>query len=88
MTDNDDNALTGMQTRHGLPAPAASAPSPATANGEEGNAPANPAEHPVEHPKAATAEDVDLGNALRAIYRQTVEESIPDEMLELLKHLD
>ncbi len=32
-------------------------------------------------------ENATLGNALRSIYQQTVEESVPDEMLDLLKRL-
>lgn len=36
---------------------------------------------------AAEEEDATLGQALRTIYRQTVEEAIPDEMLDLLKRL-
>ncbi|MPT47650.1 MAG: hypothetical protein E2598_04410 [Sphingobium sp.] len=34
-----------------------------------------------------TNEEADLGNALRAIYRQTVDEEVPDEMLDLLSRL-
>lgn len=32
-------------------------------------------------------ENATLGNALRSIYQKTVEESVPDEMLDLLKRL-
>ncbi|MBP6030777.1 MAG: hypothetical protein KA533_05045 [Sphingobium sp.] len=32
--------------------------------------------------------NVSLGTVLRSIYQQTVEESIPDEMLDLLKRLN
>ncbi|RXR29853.1 NepR family anti-sigma factor [Sphingobium fluviale] len=32
-------------------------------------------------------ENATLGNALRTIYQQTVEERVPDEMLDLLKRL-
>ncbi|OYW83138.1 MAG: hypothetical protein B7Z20_12975 [Sphingobium sp. 32-64-5] len=38
-------------------------------------------------PQPVTKGDANLGNALRTIYRQTVEEAIPDEMLDLLKRL-
>jgi|GEM_PF-1849568 len=33
-------------------------------------------------------DDSDLGDALRTIYQQTVDEEIPAEMLDLLKRLD
>ncbi|UZK71012.1 NepR family anti-sigma factor [Sphingomonas sp. S1-29] len=29
-----------------------------------------------------------MGDALRAVYRQAIDESIPDELLDLLKKLD
>jgi len=77
MTDNDDKALTGTEARPGA-APAASS-CPATSTGGK---------HPASPPRELTEEDVNLGHALRAIYQQTVEESIPDEMLDLLRHLD
>lgn len=32
-------------------------------------------------------EDADLGHALRSIYQQTIEEAVPDEMLDLLSRL-
>lgn len=32
--------------------------------------------------------DRDMGTALRSIYQKTVEESVPDEMLDLLGKLD
>ena len=32
-------------------------------------------------------EDADLGAALRRIYQETVQETIPDEMLDLLRRL-
>ncbi|MEZ5654667.1 MAG: NepR family anti-sigma factor [Sphingobium sp.] len=34
-----------------------------------------------------TNEEADLGNALRNVYQQTVEEDIPQEMLDLLNRL-
>lgn len=33
-------------------------------------------------------DDSDIGDALRTIYQQTVDEDIPSEMLDLLKRLD
>lgn len=41
-------------------------------------------------PDAASAQEgnAGFGAALRAIYRQTVDEAIPAEMLDLLKRLD
>lgn len=39
-------------------------------------------------PPPLTDEDAGLGNALRNIYQQTVDEDIPSEMLDLLKRLD
>lgn len=86
MTDNDDKPLTGLQTRPGAPpaAPSCSTPSCSTAaTGGE-----HPVSDPVSPPKGLTEEDANLGHALRAIYQQTVEEAIPDEMLNLLRHLD
>lgn len=38
-------------------------------------------------PAPIADENATLGNALRNIYQQTVEESVPDEMLDLLKRL-
>jgi hypothetical protein len=40
-----------------------------------------------EKPDAAGA-DRDAGTALRSVYQQTVEEAVPDEMLDLLSKLD
>ncbi|GGO93356.1 NepR family anti-sigma factor [Stakelama pacifica] len=31
--------------------------------------------------------DGDVGNALRAVYREAIDEDVPDEMLDLLKKL-
>ncbi|GLT00669.1 hypothetical protein GCM10007897_20580 [Sphingobium jiangsuense] len=77
MTDNDDKPLTGLQTRPGATPAAPSCSTTATGG-----------EHPASPPKGLTEEDANLGHALRAIYQQTVEEAIPDEMLNLLRHLD
>ena len=33
-------------------------------------------------------EEANIGTALRAVYQRTVEENIPQEMLDLLKRLD
>jgi hypothetical protein len=38
-------------------------------------------------PKPADAPDSSVGNALRSVYEQTVDESIPQEMLDLLGKL-
>ncbi len=85
MSDNNENALTSAQTRPSLPSTTTpSASSPITTDVVKSDVQANL----TEHCRAVTAEDVDLGHALRAIYQQTVEENIPDEMLELLKHLN
>ncbi|MEZ5713048.1 MAG: NepR family anti-sigma factor [Sphingobium sp.] len=43
---------------------------------------------PPKSPPPLTDEDAGLGNALRNIYQQTVDEDIPSEMLDLLKRLD
>ena len=34
------------------------------------------------------SKDRDMGSALRSVYQRTVEESVPDEMLDLLGKLD
>ena len=39
-------------------------------------------------PPSPAGKDPDLGSALRAIYKQTVDEAVPQEMLDLLKRLD
>ncbi len=39
-------------------------------------------------PPSPTPEDAGIGSALRAIYTRTVDEAIPQEMLDLLKRLD
>lgn len=68
----------GPGDRTAMTAPAASsAPSAPPAGGADGTAPPRPA------PREAS-----LGEALRTVYRQTVEEDIPAEMLDLLKRLD
>jgi hypothetical protein len=36
----------------------------------------------------AAGADRDAGTALRSVYQQTVEEAVPDEMLDLLSKLD
>lgn len=42
-----------------------------------------------DQPKAKVQnKDRDMGTALRSIYQKTVEESVPDEMLDLLGKLD
>ena len=38
-------------------------------------------------PETGPLEDTDVGDALRSVYQQTVDETIPPEMMELLKKL-
>ena len=95
MTDNDQKAVTGGQARPGTgPSPATSSlPSPDPSDGcpENRTGEKRAGEQQADNallPQAMTEEEADLGHALRNIYRQTVEEAIPDEMLDLLKRLD
>lgn len=95
MTDNDQKAVTGGQARPGtgsFPATSSSPPADPSAGCSENRTEEKRAgekqagDAPL--PQAMTEEEADLGHALRNIYRQTVEEAIPDEMLDLLKRLD
>jgi len=45
-------------------------------------------ENPASSPPSLLDDDSDLGDALRIIYQQTVDEDIPSEMLDLLNRLD
>ena len=49
-----------------------------------------PTEKPVmkdDRPKRASGKDRNVGDALRAVYREAVDESIPSELLDLLNKL-
>jgi len=66
---------------------------PMPENREAMNAPAASAAPPPQAPDGAAPSrtaprEASLGEALRTVYRQTVEEDIPAEMLDLLKRLD
>ncbi|WP_197054257.1 NepR family anti-sigma factor [Sphingomonas sp. 37zxx] len=52
-----------------------------------GNKPTNEAKTTKQSSKARHSEKA-VGDALRAVYRQAVDESIPDELLDLLRKLD
>lgn len=54
---------------------------------DDGNAPAE-TDASAKPPSRANVDESDLGTALRAIYRRTVDEAVPPEMLDLLKRLD
>ena len=46
--------------------------------------------HPPARPDPSESEslgDTEVGNALRSVYQQTVDEAIPPEMMDLLKKL-
>lgn len=47
-------------------------------------------DQPVDTDKKSgvNAKDRDVGDALRAVYREAVDEQIPDDLLDLLKKLD
>lgn len=45
--------------------------------------------HPPKPPKGPqTPANKNVGDALRAVYREAVEETVPDDLLDLLKKLD
>ncbi len=45
--------------------------------------------HPPKPPKTSQAPaKKNVGDALRAVYREAVEETVPDDLLDLLKKLD
>ncbi|PCD03945.1 hypothetical protein COC42_06380 [Sphingomonas spermidinifaciens] len=45
--------------------------------------------HPPKPPKTPPAPaNKNVGDALRAVYREAVEEAVPDDLLDLLKKLD
>ena len=46
-----------------------------------------PAKAPPRKPKGANASERDMGDALRSVYDKAVQESVPDEMLDLLDKL-
>ncbi len=47
-----------------------------------------PAKKPAARPAAPGARDREMGDALRSVYDKAVQESVPDEMLDLLSKLD
>lgn len=67
---------------------AAAAMTPGTAEAVSPSAPGKPRgsrKNPGSGP--SEGENAGLGSALRAVYQRTVEEDIPEEMLDLLKRL-
>lgn len=42
---------------------------------------------PKKAPTKVQSKDRDMGSALRSAYQKTIEETVPDEMLDLLKKL-
>jgi len=47
-----------------------------------------PADEDMHSSASGDKDDIGLGSSLRSIYQHTVDEDIPDEMLDLLKRLD
>ncbi len=43
---------------------------------------------PAKKPTKALDKDQQMGSALRSVYQKTVDETIPDDLLELLGKLD
>lgn len=60
------------------------------AQNEQSSAPANDmaGSKPARERRGDPARDANVGAALRSVYAQTVEESVPDEFLDLLNKLD
>jgi hypothetical protein len=42
---------------------------------------------PVRKPASDTAKDQEMGSALRSVYQKTVDETVPDDLLDLLGKL-
>ncbi len=57
------------------------------AGGGGGNPTQQPGSAAGEPSEPLTNEKADLGNALRTVYQRTVEEDVPQEMLDLLRRL-
>jgi hypothetical protein len=58
-----------------------------TTLGSDQNTPKKTPEQPTRSTKVGS-KDRDMGAALRSVYQRTVEEAVPDEMLDLLGKLD
>lgn len=47
-----------------------------------------PGKKPSAGPKDGNAQERDMGDALRSVYDRTVQEAVPDDLLDLLSKLD
>lgn len=76
--DEDSNATADVAHAAGVPAPLGS---------QRGDAGASPVDRSATNPRQVRQRESNVGQALRTVYQQTVNEDVPDEMLKLLGKL-